>query len=78
MRVEIEMQRLAPDMESGQIRTWLKQAGENVAVGDLIVEVETDKVTVEMPAMDSGVLAEIVHDEGAEVPVGEVIAWLER
>ena len=48
-----------------------------IARGDVIAEIETDKSTVEMEATASGTLAEIVHDAGAEVAVGEPIAWLE-
>lgn len=78
MRVKIEMQRLAPDMEAATIIDWVKQIGDEVAVGDVIVEVGTDKIDVEMEAMDAGTLAEIVHGSDAEVPVGEVIGWLEQ
>ena len=77
MRVKVEMQRLAPDMEIGVIVRWIKQVGDSVAAGEPIVEVETNKVTVDMPAMDTGVLAEIVRGPDADVPVGDVIAWLE-
>jgi pyruvate/2-oxoglutarate dehydrogenase complex dihydrolipoamide acyltransferase (E2) component len=52
--------------------------GDPVTVGDVIVEVETDKANVEMEAIDSGTLVEIVCDGGAEVAVGEVIGWLEQ
>jgi pyruvate/2-oxoglutarate dehydrogenase complex dihydrolipoamide acyltransferase (E2) component len=77
MRTKVEMQRLGPDMETGFIVRWLKQVGERVAAGEPIVEVETDKVTVDMPAIDGGTLVEIVRGPDTEVPVGEVIGWLE-
>ncbi|MGH3224833.1 MAG: lipoyl domain-containing protein [Streptosporangiaceae bacterium] len=77
MRVAIEMQRLAPGMETGVVVSWLKNVGDTVAVGEPIAEIDTDKVDVEMLAMDAGVLAETVHGPDDEVPVGGVIGWLE-
>ena len=76
-RIAIEMPRLGYDMEVGVVSGWLKQVGDSIARGDVIAEIETDKATVEMEALASGTLAEIVHDAGAEVAVGEPIAWLE-
>jgi pyruvate/2-oxoglutarate dehydrogenase complex dihydrolipoamide acyltransferase (E2) component len=77
MRVAVEMPHYAPDAVDGRIASWAKQVGDAVARGELIVEVETDKATLEIEAMTSGTLVEIVHGEGAEVPVGEPIAYLE-
>ncbi len=77
MRVEIRMANLGYDMETGKIVGWLKQVGDPVQRGEAIAEIETEKATVEMEAMASGTLAEIVHDTGSEVAVGEVIALLE-
>ena len=76
-RIPIEMPRLGYDMETGKIGGWLKHVGDAVARGDVVAEIETDKTTVEMEAAASGTLVEIVHEAGAEVPVGEPIAWLE-
>jgi pyruvate dehydrogenase E2 component (dihydrolipoamide acetyltransferase) len=76
-RIPIEMPRLGYDMESGKVGGWLKKVGDTVARGDVIAEIETDKSTVEMESTASGTLVEIVQDTGAEVPVGETIAWLE-
>ena len=76
-RIPIEMPKLGYDMEAGKVGGWIKKVGDAVARGDVIAEIETDKSTVEMEATASGTLAEIVHDSGAEVPVGETIAWLE-
>lgn len=76
-RIAVEMPKLGYDMEAGKVAGWLKQVGDTVSRGDLIAEIETDKSTVEMEAVASGTLAEIVHDAGAEVAVGETIAWLE-
>jgi pyruvate/2-oxoglutarate dehydrogenase complex dihydrolipoamide acyltransferase (E2) component len=76
-RIPIEMPKLGYDMETGKVGGWLRKVGDEIARGDVIAEIETDKSTVEMEATSGGTLAEIVHDAGAEVPVGETIAWLE-
>jgi pyruvate dehydrogenase E2 component (dihydrolipoamide acetyltransferase) len=76
-RIPIEMPKLGYDMEAGKVAGWIKKVGEAVARGDVIAEIETDKSTVEMEATASGTLVEIVQDAGAEVHVGETIAWLE-
>jgi pyruvate dehydrogenase E2 component (dihydrolipoamide acetyltransferase) len=77
MRAEIKMANLGYDMESGKIASWLKQVGDAVERGEPIAEIETEKATVEMEALASGTLVEIVHAAGAEVDVGTVIAVLE-
>ncbi len=77
MRVDVKMPSLGYDMEEGKIASWLKAVGDSVQRGEAIAEVETDKTTVEMEAMSSGTLAEILHEEGATVAVGDVIAILE-
>jgi pyruvate dehydrogenase E2 component (dihydrolipoamide acetyltransferase) len=77
VRVEVKMANLGYDMEVGKVVSWLKNVGDSVARGEPITEVETDKATVEMESMQSGVLVEIVAAEGAEVPVGAVIAYLD-
>ncbi len=71
------MANLGYDMEAGKLVSWLKNVGDSIDRGEPIAEVETDKATVEMEAMRSGVLVEIVAAEGASVPVGDVIAYLE-
>lgn len=76
-RTPIQMPKLGYDMENGRIAKWTKRVGDAVARGDVIAEIETDKATIEMEALATGSLAEIVHDAGAEVPVGEVIGYLE-
>lgn len=77
MRVDVTMPNLGYDMEEGKIAAWLKAVGDSVQRGEAIAEIETDKTTVEMEAMSAGTLAEIVHEEGATVAVGDVIAILE-
>ncbi len=77
MRVPIEMPNLGYDMERGKIAAWTKQVGERVSRGEPLAEIETEKTTVEMEALVSGTLVEIVHPAGAELAVGEVIGYLD-
>lgn len=76
-RIAIVMPKLGYDMETGRVGGWLKKVGDLVARGDVIAEIETDKTTVEMEALAAGVLVEIIHGPGAEVTVGEPIAYLD-
>lgn len=71
------MPNLGYDMDSGTIAGWCKSPGDRVERGEVLAQIETDKTTVEMEALASGTLAEIVHTQGAEVAVGAVIAYLE-
>jgi pyruvate dehydrogenase E2 component (dihydrolipoamide acetyltransferase) len=77
MRTNITMPNLGYDMEEGKIAMWRKDVGESVERGEPIAEVETDKATVEMEALASGTLVEIVRVEGETVAVGDVIAVME-
>lgn len=77
MSVTIRLPELSPNMERATIVRWLKREGEHVAVGDILAEVETDKATMEMEAMDSGVLDKILVCDGArDVEVNAPIAVL--
>lgn len=76
-RIAIEMPKLGYDMETGRIAGWLRKVGDTVARGDVIAEIETEKSTVEMESAAAGTLVEIVAEAGAELPVGEVIGWLD-
>lgn len=73
---DITMPKMGFDMTEGTIVRWLKQVGDDIKKGEPIAEIETDKVTIEIEAFDSGKLSKIVADEGAVVPVGDVIAVL--
>ena len=77
MRIAIEMPNLGHDIETGKIIKWVKNIGETVERGDVIAEVETEKVTLEVEAFDSGVLVEIVQEEDSEAATGDLIAYLE-
>src|SRR6202011_3500324 len=66
MAVEVLMPALSPTMTEGKIARWLKSEGEPVRAGDVLAEIETDKATMEVEAIDEGVLAKIVIPEGTE------------
>ncbi len=74
MMYDIIMPALGMTQDSGLILSWKKQLGDEVAVGDVLMEVETDKTTMEVEAQHKGFLTKVYAEEGAEVPVGEVIA----
>jgi pyruvate dehydrogenase E2 component (dihydrolipoamide acetyltransferase) len=77
MAVEIKMPALSPTMESGTLAKWNVAVGDEVRSGDVIAEIETDKATMEVEAVDEGIVAAIVVDAGAQnVAVGAVIAVL--
>ncbi|MEM8587721.1 MAG: pyruvate dehydrogenase complex dihydrolipoamide acetyltransferase [Pseudomonadota bacterium] len=75
MPIKILMPALSPTMTEGNLAAWHKKEGDAVEIGDVIAEIETDKATMEVEAVDEGVLGKIVVPEGAEeVPVNAVIA----
>ena len=76
MATSVIMPALEMAQETGRLLRWLKRDGESVTKGEPIMEVETDKVTVEIPSPDSGILGGLLIKEGDEVPVGQTIAWL--
>lgn len=76
MPINIEMPKLSDTMTEGTLVRWLKQEGDEIEIGDIIAEIETDKATMEMEAFDEGVLSQISVAEGGKAPVGEVIAVL--
>jgi pyruvate dehydrogenase E2 component (dihydrolipoamide acetyltransferase) len=74
MPVDILMPALSPTMEKGNLAKWLKKEGDTIKSGDVLAEIETDKATMEVEAIDEGVLAKIVVPDGsADVPVNQVI-----
>ena len=74
MATEITVPTLGESVTSATVARWMKQAGEAVAVDEPLVELETDKVTVEVNAPAAGVLSSISAPEGSEVPVGACLA----
>src|SRR5579862_5436360 len=77
MSTQILMPALSPTMTEGKLSRWLKHIGDEVHAGDVIAEIETDKATMEVEAVDDGKLAQILVDEGTEgVAVNTPIAVL--
>jgi pyruvate dehydrogenase E2 component (dihydrolipoamide acetyltransferase) len=77
MPINILMPALSPTMEKGNLAKWLKKEGDKVKSGDVIAEIETDKATMEVEAVDEGTLARILVPEGTQdVPVNDIIAVL--
>ncbi|KQP31651.1 branched-chain alpha-keto acid dehydrogenase subunit E2 [Methylobacterium sp. Leaf104] len=75
MPINVLMPALSPTMEKGNLAKWLKKEGDAVKSGDVLAEIETDKATMEVEAIDEGVLAKILVAEGtADVPVNDLIA----
>jgi len=75
--VPVVMPKFEADAVDGRINAWLKAEGDPVSRGEPIAEIETDKATLELEAMTGGVLVKIVRQVGEDVPVGEVIAYIE-
>ncbi|WP_439576148.1 pyruvate dehydrogenase complex dihydrolipoamide acetyltransferase [Phreatobacter sp.] len=75
MPIDILMPALSPTMEKGNLAKWLKKEGDAIKAGDVIAEIETDKATMEVEAVDEGILAKILVAEGTQdVPVNQLIA----
>ena len=74
MATTIVMPQMGYDMQEGRVVKWLKQEGEEIARGEDVAEIETDKAVIPIPATEGGVLRKVLVDEGATVPVGQVIA----
>jgi pyruvate dehydrogenase E2 component (dihydrolipoamide acetyltransferase) len=74
MPINILMPALSPTMEKGNLARWVKKVGDTIKAGDLLAEIETDKATMEVEAVDEGVLAKIFVADGAQdVPVNQLI-----
>ena len=71
---EVVMPRLSDSMEEGTILTWLKQVGDEIAIGDELVEIETDKANMAYESDTAGTLTEILAKEGETLPIGSPIA----
>jgi len=77
MPINITMPALSPTMTEGTLSRWLKSEGDSVESGDVIAEIETDKATMEVEAVDEGIIGKILVSEGTEnVPVNDIIAVL--
>jgi pyruvate dehydrogenase E2 component (dihydrolipoamide acetyltransferase) len=76
MAISVVMPALEMAQETGKLISWLKKEGESVAKGELLLEIETDKAVMEIESPGEGILAGITAQAGAEVPVGQTIAWI--
>ncbi|MFI3174621.1 MAG: dihydrolipoamide acetyltransferase family protein [Bacillota bacterium] len=76
MAHEITMPQLGLTMEEGTVTTWVKKEGDTVAIGDVIVEITTDKLTSEVESEVAGTLLKIVAQEGEDIPVKGLLAYI--
>ena len=79
MPIQVLMPALSPTMEKGKLAKWLKKEGDTVKSGDVIAEIETDKATMEVEAVDEGTLGKILVPEGTEdvavnTPIAVILA----
>jgi len=77
MEKKISLPRLGETMETGLISKWLIKEGDNFIRGQIIAEIESDKTTVELPALEDGKLTKIIYKEGETMNVDEDIAIFE-
>ena len=83
MPTPILMPALSPTMEQGKLAKWLKKEGDKVSSGDAIAEIETDKATMEVEAVDEGVIGKIMIAEGTEgvavnTPIAVLLSEIQR
>jgi 2-oxoglutarate dehydrogenase E2 component (dihydrolipoamide succinyltransferase) len=76
--IAIKVPTLGESIVEATVSRWLKKEGDPIAIGDTLVELETDKITVEVPAMHAGVLKKIAHGEGDIVKVDELLAEIDE
>jgi 2-oxoglutarate dehydrogenase E2 component (dihydrolipoamide succinyltransferase) len=77
MKIEVKVPQLSESVSEASLLTWHKQAGEAVMEGENLIDIETDKVVLELPAIKSGVLTDMIKQNGDKVTSGEVIAILD-
>ena len=75
--VEVKCPQLSESVSEATMLTWKKKAGDYVEVDEILIEIETDKVVLEVPAPSAGVLSEIVQPDGATVEAEQVIAKID-
>ena len=78
MSIELKVPTLGESISEATVSKWLKQIGEPFEEDDPLVEIETDKITVEVPAPSAGVLSKIKVEEGNDVNIGGVLAIIEN
>jgi 2-oxoglutarate dehydrogenase E2 component (dihydrolipoamide succinyltransferase) len=77
MLIEVKVPQLSESVSEATLLTWNKKVGDAVSEGESLIDIETDKVVLELPAIKSGVLSKIIKAEGAKVGSGEVIAQID-
>ena len=75
--IEVKVPQLSESVSEATLLTWHKQVGEAVTEGENLIDIETDKVVLELPAIKSGVLAKIIKADGEKVGSDEVIAQID-
>jgi len=76
MPTEVILPKVDMDMQAGQISRWFFEEGATVKKGDVLFEIETDKAAMEVDAPADGILRDITGEEGVDIPVGRVVAWI--
>jgi len=76
MAISVVMPALEMAQETGKLISWLKKEGDSVTKGEMLLEIETDKAVMEIESPGDGILAGVRAQPGAEVPVGQTIAWI--
>ena len=74
MEKNVKMPKLSEDMKKGILAAWMKEPGDTIKKGDILFEVETEKVVSEVESLEDGVLEKAFFEEGDEVPVDEIVA----
>ena len=77
MKKMIKMPKIGANMQTGVIVAWNKQLGETIKKGEVIFEVETDKVVSEIESIENGILEKVIFEEGDKVGIDEIVAVLE-
>ncbi len=77
MLIEIKVPQLSESVSEATLLAWHKKVGEHASRGENLIDIETDKIVLELPAIESGVIAQILKEEGSVVTSGEVIAMLD-
>ena len=75
--IEVKVPQLSESVSEASLLNWRKKVGEAVTEGENLIDIETDKVVLELPAIKSGVLAKIIKGDGTKVGSGEVIAQID-
>ncbi|MEX2661026.1 MAG: biotin/lipoyl-containing protein, partial [Vicinamibacterales bacterium] len=78
MSVNIVVPEVGESIVDARVAKWLKKEGDTVAAGDPLVELETDKIDLEVAAPQAGVLGRIAHQDGADVKVGDVLGTIDE